>query len=458
MIKPMNTITNNIGYPIFTPNQVLTKDDLNHVVNYLDEQNRLTRAYLIGTGIVWGMEVSSTYETELAQIQISAGCGITSEGYLISVSPTTLTHYQIDQPISDALFRPTPKEDEEVSPTPPPTYKVIELFEQSGNYRVALHQAPNGTARDETAFKNFLSDRVLVVVYEIQDVESDYCLLDFDELSNERSFNLRFFLLSRSKQDNEKDIISADTLLKRGYQMDKLPEPWQQFANQYGTPAVFETNSHFLKEFDTEIQDFKDFAPKIQRFGYVAAEQKVDLTTINSYTTFQQNYYLVCRNAIAAIDNAFPKLFRLFSPFFSSFHPASNNDFAQLKQRLEKLLESFQNQETTVSPEKVSAPEAPYTLQYFYDYLSQLVAAYDELAERAFDLMDDCTPDTRRFPKFLLLGTIPNPNQAFQVGAASSAYRSNFTQPPIHNANQSHVKQVRHLYERLLKLCQADSF
>ncbi|MFN6570942.1 hypothetical protein [Dendronalium sp. ChiSLP03b] len=457
MIKAMNTITNNISYPIFTPNQVLTKDDLNQLVNYLDEQNRFTRAYLIGTGIVCGMELSSTYQTAQAQIQISAGCGITSEGYIISVSATTLTHYQIDQLVSDALFAATPKSDE-VSATPPQNYKVIELFEQSGNYRVGLHQAPDGTTRDATAFQNFLSNQVLVVVSEIQDVQYDSCLLDFDKLSKERSFNLRFFLLPRSGPDTEKDFISANTLLARGYQIEQFPEPWKQFVNQYGTPAVFETSSHFLQEFDLEIKNFKDFAPKVQRFGYVAAEQKVDLTKISDYTTFRENYYLVCTNAIAAIDNAFPKLFQLFSPFFSSFHPASNNDFAQLKQHLEKLLASFQNQETTVSLEKVEVPEAPYTLQYFYDYLSQLVAAYYELAEAAFDLMDDCTPDTRRFPKFLLLGTIPNPNQGIQGYAATSAYRSQFTQPPIYNANQLRLKQVRHLYERLLNLCQPDSF
>ncbi|MDZ7962276.1 MAG: hypothetical protein RMY34_31170 [Aulosira sp. DedQUE10] len=450
----MNTIINNFSYPVFTPNQVLTKDDLNQVVNYLDGQNRLTRAFLIGTGIVSGMELSSKFETTQAQIQVSAGCGITSEGYLISVSTKTFTHYKIDQIVSEILFKPTPQEGEPVSSKPPETYKVIELFETSNSDAIALNQAANNTQRDATAFEAFLSDKVLVVLYEIQDVETDFCLLDFDKLSNQRNFNLRFFLLPRSQQDN----ISADSLLKTGYHLDKLPEPWQQFANQFGTQAVFETKNHFLKEFDAQIQDFKDFAPKIQRFGYVADGKKVDLTNINSYTGFQQNYQLVCQNAIAAIDQAFPKLFQLFSPFFSSFHPASNNDFGQIKQRLQQILGSFPKPTAKVSNVTVETPEASYTLQYFYDYLSQLVAAYNELAEAAFDLMDDSTLDTERFPKFLLLGIIPPPKPESQVVAAPSAYRSHFTQPSIHSAEQSRVKQVHYLYERLLKLCQPDSF
>lgn len=452
----MNTIIKNISYPIFTPNQVLTKDDLNQVVNYLDGQNRLTRAYLIGTGIVWGMDLSSTFDATKAQIQISAGCGITSEGYLISLPTTILTHYRSDQLVSEVLFAPTPQKDEAVNATSLKNYKVIELFDQSAANLLALNQDPNGTLRNEATFKEFLSKHVLVVVYEIQDVETDFCLLDFDRLSNQRNFNFRFFLLPRSPQENQPDIISADSLLQTGYQLDKLPEPWPEFAKQYGTSAVFETNSHFLKEFDAEIQEFKNFAPKIQRFGYVTAEKKVDLTKINSYTSFRQNYYLVCTNAIAAIDKAFPKLFQLFSPFFSSFNPASNNDFSQIRQRLQKLLDSIQN--PTVSATTTEVLEAPYTLQYVYDYLSQLVAAYDELAEAAFELMDDCTPDTQRFPKFLLLGIIPPPEQDLPVVAAPSAYRSHFSQPPINNAEQSRVKQVRYLYERLLKLCKSDSY
>ncbi|MBD2211450.1 hypothetical protein H6G27_16485 [Nostoc linckia FACHB-104] len=459
----MNTIIKNISYPIFMPNQVLTKDDLNLVVNYLDGQNRLTRAYLIGTGIVWGMDLSSTFDTKKAQIQISAGCGITSEGYLISVPATILTHYKIEQLVSESLFAPTPQDNEvtttqlkdEVTTTQLKFVPVIELFEQSADNLLALNQAKNGTPRDKAAFETFLSENVLVVVYEIQDVETDFCLLDFDRVSNQRNFNLRFFLLPRSPQKNKPDITSADSLLQKGYQFDKLPEPWANIAKN-GTSKVFETTSHFLQEFDSEIQAFKDYAPKVQRFGYVAAEQKVDLSKINSYAGFWQNYYLVCKNAIAAIEKAFPKLFQLFSPFFSSFQPASYNDFAQIRQSLQKLLDSIQN--PTVSATTVEVPEAPFTLQYFYDYLSQLVAAYDELAEATFDLMDDCTPDTQRFPKFLLLGIIPPPDQADPVIAPLSPYRSHFTQPPINNAEQSRVKQVRYLYERLLKLCKPESY
>ncbi len=44
-------------YPIFEVNQVLTNSHLNEVFGYLDEQERLTRANLIGIGIVCGLEI-----------------------------------------------------------------------------------------------------------------------------------------------------------------------------------------------------------------------------------------------------------------------------------------------------------------------------------------------------------------------------------------------------------------
>jgi hypothetical protein len=67
-------------YPVFEANQVLTKSHLNDLFEYLDEQNRLTRANLIGIGIVCGLELEFNGTTT---IRLSKGCGITSEGYLI---------------------------------------------------------------------------------------------------------------------------------------------------------------------------------------------------------------------------------------------------------------------------------------------------------------------------------------------------------------------------------------
>src|SRR4051794_30563486 len=69
-------------YPVFQANQVLTSRSLNDAFDYLDEQTRLTRANLIGIGIVCGLEIKLDSSAGTA-IALSRGCGVTSEGYLI---------------------------------------------------------------------------------------------------------------------------------------------------------------------------------------------------------------------------------------------------------------------------------------------------------------------------------------------------------------------------------------
>ncbi len=323
-------------------------------------------------------------------------------------------------------------------------------------------------------------------------------------------------LLPRVSPPETPEQLSAETLLRQGYQLDQLPEPWQGLPSE----VIFAARNHFLQAFDPVTKNFQDLAPRVHRFGYVETDQptdrRVDLTIISDYETLRSHYLQICEQAIATIDQAFPKLFQLFSPFFTSFQPVSDRDFNQLKANLENILKNLKL-ESEGRGDSVTQVEAPYALQYFYDYLSQLVAAYYELAEAAFDLMDDAAPDPRRFPKFLMLGRVPfnsspttsstanlstanlstanlsttnqvttdvslinpvptdlsttglsttNPfpinqftiNPSGSESVLHSAYRSDFLPSPIYSGNHLPVEQVRYLYDRLLLLCETDSF
>ncbi|HSK33774.1 MAG TPA: hypothetical protein VK903_09835, partial [Propionicimonas sp.] len=99
-------------YPVFEANQVLTNAHLNDLFEYLDEQNRLTRANLIGIGIVCGLQLEFN---GTGTIRITKGCGITSEGYLIlepadvdlvAVRPYTLPTDYGYPPFVDATLNP----------------------------------------------------------------------------------------------------------------------------------------------------------------------------------------------------------------------------------------------------------------------------------------------------------------------------------------------------------------
>src|SRR6185437_16825999 len=76
-------------YLVFEADQVLTNDHLNQMFYYLDQQNRWTRNKLIGMGIVCGLNLVQ----HAGVIEITKGCGITSQGYLILLDDNQYTYY-----------------------------------------------------------------------------------------------------------------------------------------------------------------------------------------------------------------------------------------------------------------------------------------------------------------------------------------------------------------------------
>ena len=105
-------------FPVFEANQVLTSGHLNDVFDYLDQQERETRSYLIGIGIVCGLEIALSGST----ITVSKGCGVTSEGYLI-VEPddVSLVAYRTYMLPTDLDYPPFKSGDNQ--------YALWELFE-----------------------------------------------------------------------------------------------------------------------------------------------------------------------------------------------------------------------------------------------------------------------------------------------------------------------------------------
>lgn len=96
---PVNTV-----FPEFVPDQLLTSSDLNELFGYLDEQGRMTRTNLIGIGIVCGLEVKvNAAQTE---VTITKGCGVTSEGYLITMPfpHVTFTEYNTYDPVKEKYY------------------------------------------------------------------------------------------------------------------------------------------------------------------------------------------------------------------------------------------------------------------------------------------------------------------------------------------------------------------
>lgn len=114
--------TTELSYPVFEANQVLSYAHLNDMFEYLDEQSRLTRADLIGIGIVCGLDVRFDPP---GTVHLSRGCGVTSQGYLI-VEPDdlALTHVRSYRLPIEVGYQPFMMPGAE----PPQQFDLWELF------------------------------------------------------------------------------------------------------------------------------------------------------------------------------------------------------------------------------------------------------------------------------------------------------------------------------------------
>lgn len=137
------------SYPVFEPNQILSDAHLNQARDYLDEQERLTRANLIGIGIVCGLEI----RLDGNSIVLSKGCGVTSEGYLIveseNVSLVSYLKYELPSDLDYPSFKD--------SSSPPVQYPLWELFPTG---------EPDTTPLETPA--DFLNDKAVLLFLELK--------------------------------------------------------------------------------------------------------------------------------------------------------------------------------------------------------------------------------------------------------------------------------------------------
>lgn len=125
---------------------MLTNTHLNEVFEYLEEQGRLTRANLIGIGIVCGLDIRLDAAT--AAVHLTRGCGVTSEGYLI-IEP------------EDVLLRAFR---EYTLPT-----EVDYMPFKTGNVQYPLWELfPTGTPSTTPLDASFLSDKAVLLFLELK--------------------------------------------------------------------------------------------------------------------------------------------------------------------------------------------------------------------------------------------------------------------------------------------------
>ena len=79
----------NLEYSRFVKDQVLTEVQLNEIIDFFEDQHRITRTCLIGTGIVCGLHLRRNVKS----ISLSEGVAVTTDGDLFKMSATNFKYF-----------------------------------------------------------------------------------------------------------------------------------------------------------------------------------------------------------------------------------------------------------------------------------------------------------------------------------------------------------------------------
>ncbi|MEO5642817.1 MAG: hypothetical protein ABIQ40_19950 [Bacteroidia bacterium] len=383
-------------YPFFENNQVLTSSQLNELSSYLDQQSRLTRVKLIGIGIVCGF--NPNFDSVTNRLTITEGTGITTDGFLIESGACEFTKYRAyTLPVNEAPYSPFMNG---VTNAQVPLWELLRFdyvplpSETVANLDPVFVNGPPAGSR-----------KVVMLYLEKSDIDNQSCLgKSCDEMGKERTYTLR------------KLLISIDDLVKIVIKN----------TGQY--------NLTYVGKFD--LPDLRSQRPLF------------DATANNSkdYFAFQQNFKTAAasvyrRNIGDPNDllNVLRQTYNVFQPIlkdiYGAVNPFNNTEIPNLTVWNE-IMDGVNS---------VSNGPSYFGIQYFYDFMRDLLLAYNEFRDAAFKLMSDCCFNTDLFPMHLILG------EATPVDADKpSQYRTDFTGIPLTPEQRSAKAEVIAYHERMV--------
>ncbi|MBL7740227.1 MAG: PKD domain-containing protein [Chitinophagaceae bacterium] len=375
------------SYPVFEADQVLTNNHLNELLNYLDQQDRLTRSKLIGSGIVCGLEI----KTGSNSLTVSKGCAITSQGYMVipkgevkNNCHIVYTHYV---PYT-APARPDHihfiQQCEKDIPFAVPFYR--EFSSNAGLLRLLsekeLHaefEANDGVRPISPAV---LADHIVVLFLEAEELNLKNCdTNDCNDKGSRMDFDVKALLVHRKIMDA---IISQD----------KRP-----------APVPGKAPLPLLKRYNIPSQPLTSSSAVLQAFRNIVSDTLLDeIGTALQYSTAQYGYLL--ENVPATIFN---------------------DAATRLKEQMKKAISLN-----------------PAFIQYIYDYIDDLIKAWHEFTAKAAHISSECCMEEMKFPLHIMLGEADK-----NTTAASSLYRQHFIYSPLFYSQKESLAELRSLFTRL---------
>ena len=394
--------------PEFESRQVLTSDELNWLACYLDTQNRQSRRFLTGCGLVGGLQVRLNNN----EVQISNGVGLSSAGHIVLLSNTTSEfttytkikkyalrakeklafHYVSDLDITQDDYR----QSVDVTSLYFANFKndVFELLEDTVNEGELINA---GTIKEKVVL--LFAE---IIQKELKDCEDDNC----QERGKKYIFNTKALVISK---EDALVLLNAEYNIQTTSEdaISKLAYPWLHLPNINILKPVF-SNFPANTGFDENLIN-QEYLRCIKDFIVGITDNKV---LIDEALTNLKNYCTSGKSSIAVIQS---------------------------------LLD-------LVAKVKVLGGKEGTTLyQIIYDYLWCFVKAYQELQVTAQDLRAKCFTNESAFPNHILLGIIDNQNADFDASQSGnySIYRHSFQSRFVQSEQAAVSKKVTLLLNRL---------
>jgi len=405
MSQRLDTITP--SYNSFVPDQVLTHTQLNEIINYFEDQNRMSRLRLSGSGIACGFEVSVVGDT----LQLTQGTGITTDGDL-------LYNIQFDEDLDEYItncgtiqFDRQIDYDDEKSlyfTNRIPGYangQIIELVPSHKELAATITTTPfslsgwTGPAGD-------ISNYVLVIYLECYSLEDGACTsTSCENQGKEETQNLRYLLINKT---DTQTIVDGNFFEE----------------TQYGPDSNYTDHKAY--------ENFQDSLNKLQVKRLIFHNG----TSILPATTGAQvrSYYY---NAI--------------------YNGTILND---LKTGLDAMC-SFLGLPSSITADldtifNFSAGTAPTDVQYRFDLFKDLVETFNEARDLIMHVDTYCCPTLEAFPKHLMAGCFTLTGD--ETGVDTEQYRHTFYEAPIIGHEKDNYNKLVSLMQRAIVLSSTYNF
>lgn len=390
-------------YPVFEPNQVLSYTHLNGLVDYLEEQDRLTRRKLIGIGIACGMQVQWKVDPDM--LFISKGVAVTSHGYIVCLEQRFYDRYQAYTLPEQTMEQ---NADDDLAEAP---YQFFQ--DASGNEIEMWELLPTdfvpeeGEETPETLEQSFLDDKVVLVYLECERESLRNCdINDCSDKGAKMTFDIRVLAI------NESDAIA---MLQAEEQIAERP------VDQHNHP-----------KYD---------------LGYLSIE-KINPSRFN-LKNFQEIYLRIndIRSKLnATLPAALTDSFSAYEYLLREVYPEA--DFPA---------GPFQDINTHFLNVSVDFSQNLFSLQYVYDFLYDMVQGYNEFIRLANRYTAECCPHPERFPKHVLLGKALAHSTAFLPNPTISATAFNPLSAQTGLAQGTKPLAYRHYFIPAMQSCKQDA-